>query len=79
MVPMVNPAFLRLPDGQVLGDPVPAKADDAQRLDPLPARRPASLRPTPVRVVLSATADTGRHGVPSDTADAPDGTTDDGR
>ncbi len=79
MVPMVSPAFLRLPDGEILGDPVPAKVEDAQRLEPLPARKPPSLHPTPVRVVLSATPDTGRDGVPSDTTGPRTGTTDDGR
>lgn len=79
MVPMVNPAFLTLPDGRVLGDAVPASPLDAQRLDPLPARKPPSLHPTPVRVVLSATPDTGRDGVPSDDTGPQDGTTDDGR
>src|SRR3712207_4321151 len=34
MVPMVNPAFLRLPDGKVLGNAVPATALAAQRLEP---------------------------------------------
>src|SRR5438309_1898139 len=43
MVPMANPAFLRLSDGKILGDPKPASALDAQRLEPLPAQRPASL------------------------------------
>jgi hypothetical protein len=79
MVPMVNPAFLRLPDGKVLGDAVPASTLDAQRLDPLPARKPPSLHPTPIRVVLSGTPDTGRDGVPSDVTGPQDGTTDDGR
>jgi len=79
MVPMVNPAFLRLSDGKVLGDAVAATPLDAQRLEPLPARKPPSLHPTPVRVVLSATPDTGRDGVPSDATGPRGGTTDDGR
>lgn len=43
MVPVANPAFLKLSDGTVLGQAVPAAATDAQRLTPLPTRRPAAL------------------------------------
>lgn len=43
MVPMVNPAFIDLADGSVLGNAVPAKAEDGIRLDPLPSRKPAAL------------------------------------
>ena len=45
MVPLVNPAFLRLSDGSTLGDPVPAAATDGQRITPLPARRPGAATP----------------------------------
>ncbi len=45
MVPVANPAFLNLEDGSTLGSAVPATAEDAQRLTPLPTRRPASLMP----------------------------------
>lgn len=79
MVPMVDPAFLRLSDGKVLGDPAPASALNAQRLEPQPARRPPSLRLAPARVVLSATPDTGADGVPSDGSGGATGTTDTGR
>ena len=75
MVPMANPAFLRLSDGKVLGDPLPATALDAQRLEPLPARKPRSLRLTPIKVVLSATPDTGTDGVPTDRTGGATGTT----
>ncbi len=44
MVPMSSPAFLRLSDGTVLGNPTPATQHDAIRLTPLPARKPPSLR-----------------------------------
>ena len=43
MVPMVNPAFIDLADGAVLGNPVPVSAEDGIRLDPLPSRKPAAL------------------------------------
>ena len=68
MVPLVHPAFLRLSDGKVLGDPVPATRLDAQRLTPLPTRRPAGLDPSPVVRVVKPQADgapspaTGRDG-----------------
>ncbi len=52
MVPAVNPAFLRLPDGQVLGNPTIAQPSDAMRITPLPSRKPAELRPAPVIVKL---------------------------
>ncbi|MDX6327506.1 MAG: hypothetical protein QOK15_3860 [Nocardioidaceae bacterium] len=79
MVPMVNPAFLRLSDGKILGDPLPATALDAQRLEPLPARKPPSLRLTPVKVVLGANPDTGVSGVPTDGKGGTTGTTVSGR
>ncbi len=50
MVPIANPAFLTLPDGRVLGEARPATRLDAQRLTPLPTRKPADYRP-PVRRV----------------------------
>jgi hypothetical protein len=48
MVPPADPAFIRLRDGKVLGDPVPASVDDSIRIDPLPTRRPRNLSPKPV-------------------------------
>lgn len=70
MVPITNPAFLRLSDGTVLGDAVPASADDAQRLDPLPTRHPGSPEPGDEKVqrevIGSQTPDTSADGVPSD-------------
>ena len=43
MVPLVNPAFIDLADGAVLGNPAPATAEDGIPLDPLPSRKPAAL------------------------------------
>lgn len=42
MVPMVNPAFINLGDGSVLGDAAPATADSRIRLHALPTKRPAA-------------------------------------
>jgi hypothetical protein len=50
MVPPPAPAFIRLGDGKVLGDPLPATADDELRITPLPTRKPANLRPKPIIV-----------------------------
>jgi hypothetical protein len=47
MVPPASPAFIRLGDGRVLGDPLPATADDSFRVTALPTRKPANLRPRP--------------------------------
>jgi hypothetical protein len=60
MVPPANPAFIRLRDGKVLGDPVPASVDDSIRINPLPTRRPKNLSPKPVieKVPATANADT---------------------
>ncbi len=48
MVPPSSPAFIRLSDGKVLGDPQPASAADRIRITPLPARRPSYLNPAPI-------------------------------
>jgi hypothetical protein len=48
MVPPSSPAFIRLSDGKVLGSPVPATAEDAIRVVPLPTRKPKNLRPEPL-------------------------------
>jgi hypothetical protein len=50
MVPIANPAFLSLPDGRTRGEARPATRLDAQRLTPLPTRKPADYR-RPVRRV----------------------------
>jgi hypothetical protein len=50
MVPMSAPAFLRLSDGKVLGNPTPAGPQNAMRLSPLPPRKPESIRARVVRV-----------------------------
>lgn len=50
MVPSPAPAFIRLGDGKVLGDPMPATVDDSMRITPLPTKKPKILRPSPIIV-----------------------------
>jgi cell division protein FtsB len=78
MVPIANPAFLQISDGTVLGEAVPAAATDAQRLTPLPTRRPDALMPpaptvTPDDLVDDATG-ADADGAPSTGSGPSDGT-----
>jgi len=57
MVPASSPAFIRLSDGKVLGNPKPASADDAVRITQLPARMPKKLRPSPVIAPMATSLD----------------------
>ena len=50
MVPPAGPAFLRLSDGAVLGQPTPATWADSFKINPLPTKKPKNLRPKPVKV-----------------------------
>jgi hypothetical protein len=50
MVQPPAPAFIRLGDGKVLGDPMAATADGSLRINPLPTRKPRNLRPRPIIV-----------------------------
>ncbi len=50
MVAPSQPAFVRLSDGAVLGTPTPAIPADAVRINPLPSKLPASLKPKTVIV-----------------------------
>ena len=52
MVPATSPAFIRLSDGKVLGKPTPATSENSLRITPLPTRKPANLRPTPIVIEL---------------------------
>jgi type II secretory pathway pseudopilin PulG len=56
MVPPSSPAFIRLSDGKVLGNPTPATSADRIRVTPLPTRKPSNLR-APL-VIAEAPADT---------------------
>ena len=58
MVPAANPVFLRLSDGKVLGERVPATPANQLRVRPLPPAKPAILTPAPI--VHKVLADTGR-------------------
>ena len=55
MVAATEPAFIRLADGRVLGNPTPAVLDNAIRITPLPAPKPASLKPRKRVVKVAAT------------------------
>lgn len=48
MVPAGSPAFIRLEDGKVLGNPAVAGPDQTMRISPLPTTRPRRLSPDPV-------------------------------
>jgi hypothetical protein len=58
MVPAANPVFLRLSDGKVLGERVPATPANRLRVRPLPPAKPAVLTPAPI--VHEVLADAGR-------------------
>jgi hypothetical protein len=74
MVPLVNPAFIRLGDGTQLGDPVPASTADRERLTPRATRKPPSLRLPPVLVYADVDPDAGGSGAPSDEPAGTEGT-----
>jgi hypothetical protein len=63
MVPPSQPAFISL-DGRVLGTPTPAVADNAIRINPLPASKPASLKRKVV--VIKVRPSTTRQGAQTD-------------
>ena len=48
------PAFVRLSDGSVVGDPTPASPDDAVTINPRPPSLPAALDPAPIIVRVPA-------------------------
>ena len=54
MVPPSQPAFVRLSDGRILGNPAPATGEDAVRINPMPPAKPAELRPRPIVVKVPA-------------------------
>ncbi len=73
MVAPPQPAFVRLADGRVLGNPTPANVGDTVRVNPLPSKKPASLKrktiivkvpsaTTPDRATTSATSGTDTPG-----------------
>jgi cytoskeletal protein RodZ len=58
MVPPSSPAFIRLSDGKVLGNPTPATLLDRIRVTPLPTRKPSNLRAPLVIAEAPAVAET---------------------
>jgi hypothetical protein len=54
MVPAESPAFIRLSDGEVLGNPVAATAEAGLRITPLPPVKPKLINPDPVVLELPA-------------------------
>lgn len=55
MVPAVNPTFLRVGDGTVLGVPTEATPADGFDVRPPAAKKPAALSPAPIIVKVPAT------------------------
>ncbi|HET8604679.1 MAG TPA: hypothetical protein VFM09_12180 [Marmoricola sp.] len=56
MVAPPEPAFIKLSDGKVVGDPLVATSADAVRISPFPAPKPARLAPRPLVVHVAAAA-----------------------
>jgi len=54
MVAPSQPAFVRLADGRVLGNPTPATVGDTVRVNPLPSKKPAALKRKTVIVKVPA-------------------------
>ena len=81
MVPVVNPAFLSLSDGRVLGSATPAAPPDGQRITALPVPEPRSFTGQRVTVPFDEPptagtvrrADRSEDGAPPVTEEAPDG------
>jgi hypothetical protein len=48
------PAFVRLSDGSVVGDPTPASPEDTVAINPRPPSLPASLSPDPIIIKVRA-------------------------
>jgi hypothetical protein len=60
MVAPSQPAFVRLADGRVLGNPTAATVGDSVRLNPLPSRKPASLKRKTIIVKVPTATTPGR-------------------
>jgi len=71
MVAPASPAFVRLTDGRVLGTPTAAGVDDAMRINPLPAPKPASIVRKTVIVKLPARTAHGTRSPSTSAADTP--------
>ena len=77
MVPGAAPAFVRLSDGSVLGEPRAATVDDALRVTPRPTPKPKRLDPKPLVITPAAGSRAAGQGdgAASRTATARTGTT----
>lgn len=73
MVAPSQPAFVRLADGRVLGNPTPATVGDTVRVNPLPSKKPAALKRKTVIVKVPA-ATTPSTPTPAGTAAVTSGT-----
>lgn len=62
MVPGAAPAFVRLSDGSVLGQPRAATVDDALRVTPRPTPKPKRLNPKPLVITPAAGSRAARQG-----------------
>jgi len=62
MVPALNPAFLQLADGKIVGVPTAAKPLHGVRIEARPPRKPAVLDPAPFVVEEVADTSAGRRG-----------------
>ncbi|MDP3890852.1 hypothetical protein [Nocardioides sp.] len=56
MVPSVNPAFIDITDGSVLGEPRAATPEDGLRIRPNPVPKPKVLSPPPLVIEVVGTA-----------------------
>jgi hypothetical protein len=56
MVAPARPAFVRLSDGRVLGEPAPATVGDAVRIKPLPVPKPEAIKRRTIIVKADAEA-----------------------
>jgi cell division protein FtsB len=70
MVVPPEPAFIRLSDGKVIGDPVVTSSADAVRIHPFPAHKPAALNPSPRIVRVAAPPPVNQRNSATDTRSA---------
>jgi len=68
MVAPSRPAFVRLSDGRILGNPTPATPDEAVRINPLPSQLPPSVRQKKIIVKAPVTAGVGAIGAVAGTS-----------
>jgi len=78
MVAPSQPAFVRLADGRVLGNPTPATVGDSVRVNPLPSRKPAAVKRKTIIVKVPAATTPGAESEPSTSGTDTPGTSTDG-